>query len=291
MRQAVRLTMKQTSKLALFASSLALATFAVFGGCANNTDSETLWVFAASSLTDAFTEIADAFERANPEIEVLTQFAGSSQLATQIASGAPADVFASANEAVMATVLPEGELTRDRTANEEGGKWYIQGEVRGDRTANEDFGLLESVIFVRNELVVAVPAGNPMGISSISDLSNSNLLLAICDKSVPCGALAHEAATAAGITLSADTEEASVRAVLTKLLLGEVDAGLVYKSDVRATPLIAIAISPPPANTYPISAVSDNPDAAAFVKFVLSPEAQKILAAHDFVSVQELPAQ
>ena len=234
----------------------------LLGSCGSDSDRETLWVFAASSLTDAFTEIADAFEQANPGIEVRTQFAGSSQLAAQIASGAPADVFASANEIVMATVLPGGELA---------GTGFSQPET-----------------FARNELVIAVPADNPQGISSIADLTDNDLLLAICDKGVPCGTLAHETASAAGIELRPDTEEANVRAVLAKLLLGEVDAGLVYESDVVATPQIAIPISPPPTTNYPIAVVSGNPDATAFAEFVLSQEVQRILAEHGFTPVVNL---
>ena len=242
-------------------TSLVLSVFFILGllgSCGSDNDSETLWVFAASSLTDAFTEIADAFENANPDIEVQTQFAGSSQLAAQIASGAPADVFASANEAVMETLLPGGELARTEFS--------------------------QPATFARNELVIAVPAGNPKGISSSADLADNDLLLAICDRGVPCGTLAHEAAASAGIELRPDTEEANVRAVLAKLLLGEVDAGLVYRSDVVATPLLAIPISPAHTNNYPIAAVAGNPDAAAFVEFVLSQETQQILVNHGFAT-------
>ena len=274
-------------------SLLILAAFAIFSGCSSNNDRDALWVFAASSLTDAFTEIADAFENANPDIEVQTQFAGSSQLAAQIASGAPADVFASANEAVMETLLPGGEL------------------------AGTEFS--QPATFARNELVIAVPAGNPKGISSIAALTDRDLLLAICNDGVPCGTLAHEAAASAGINLRPDTEEANVRAVLAKLLLGEVDAGLVYRSDVvvvtRSTtggnsaaregsakssnensanseapdtqssaPVTAIPISPAHTNNYPIASVAGNPDAAAFVEFVLSQETQQILVNHGFAT-------
>lgn len=263
----------------------------LLGNCASDSDRETLWVFAASSLTDAFTEIADAFEQANSDIEVKTQFAGSSQLAAQIASGAPAEVFASANEAVMATILPGGELAGT--------------------------GFSQSATFARNELVIAVPAANPKGISSITDLADNDLLLAICNDGVPCGTLAHEAAASAGIDLRPDTEETNVRAVLAKLLLGEVDAGLVYKSDVVAVsrstargnsaasnsensanseasgaqssaPVIAMPIFPSPTNDYPIAVVSGNPDASAFAEFVLSPEAQQILAEHGLAPVANL---
>ena len=283
----------------LLSTSLALAVFAFFGGCSSNNDRDALWVFAASSLTDAFTEIADAFENTNPDIEVQTQFAGSSQMAAQIASGAPTDVFASANEAVMETILPGGELAGSKFS--------------------------QPVVFTRNELVIAVPAGNPKGISSIADLADNDLLLAICDRGVPCATLAHEAAASAGIELRPDTEEANVRAVLAKLLLGEVDAGLVYRSDVVAVtrsttggnsaaregsakssnenlanseapdtqssaPVTAIPISPAQTNNYPIAAAAGNPDAAAFVEFVLSQEAQQILANHGFAAIGDTSA-
>ena len=254
-------------------TSLALAVFTFFGGCSSSNDSDALWVFAASSLTDAFTEIADAFENANPNIEVQTQFAGSSQLAAQIASGAPADVFASANEAVMETLLPGGELAGTTV------------QTGASRASEESALFFRHATFARNELVIAVPAGNPKGISSIADLADNDLLLAICDRGVPCGTLAHEAAASAGIDLRPDTEEANVRAVLAKLLLGEVDAGLVYRSDVVATPLLAIPVSPVHTNNYPIAAVAGNPDAAAFVEFVLSQEAQQILANHGFAPI------
>ena len=257
-------------------SLLILAAFAILGGCSSNNDSETLWVFAASSLTDALTEIADAFERANPDIEVQTQFAGSSQLAAQIASGAPADVFASANEAVMETILPGGELAVTRAQN---------GTSQGN-----DAEFSQPATFARNELVIAVPSDNPKGISSIADLTDRDLLLAICNDGVPCGTLAHKAATAAGIELRPDTEEANVRAVLAKLLLGEVDAGLIYRSDVVATPLLAIPISPAHTNNYPIASVTGNPDAIAFVEFVLSQEAQQILANLGFATTDSLSA-
>lgn len=271
-------------------TSLTLSVFFILGllgSCASDSDRETLWVFAASSLTDAFTEIAEAFEQANPDIEVRTQFAGSSQLAAQIASGAPADVFASANEAVMETLLPGGELARTEFS--------------------------QPVVFARNELVIAVPADNSKGISSIADLADNDLLLAICDRGVPCGTLAREAAEAANIDLRPDTEEANVRAVLAKLLLEEVDAGLIYKSDIVAVargttrgssaessseasdtqsspPVIAIPISPTPTNNYPIASVTGNPAATAFVEFVLSQEAQQILADQGFAPIENPPA-
>ena len=286
----LEVTAKQRRRQRRAKTSLMLSVFFILGllgSCASNSDRKTLWVFAASSLTDAFTEIADAFEQANPDIEVRTQFAGSSQLAAQIASGAPADVFASANEAVMETILPDGELARTEIS--------------------------QPVVFARNELVIAVPADNPKGISNIADLADNDLLLAVCDRGVPCGTLAREAAESAGINLRPDTEEANVRAVLAKLLLGEVDAGLIYKSDVvavarstardgsaessseasvtqSADPVIAIPISPTHTNNYPIASVTDNPAATAFVEFVLSQEAQQILVNQGFTAIENHPA-
>ena len=229
-------------------------------------------------------------------------------MAAQIASGAPADVFASANEAVMETILPGGELAGTTV------------QTGASRASEESALFFRHATFARNELVIAVPAGNPKGISSIADLADNDLLLAICDRGVPCGTLAHEAAASAGIDLRPDTEEANVRAVLAKLLLGEVDAGLVYRSDVVAVtrsttggnsaaregstkssnensanseapdtqssaPVTAIPISPAHTNNYPIASVAGNPDAAAFVEFVLSQEAQQILANHGFAPI------
>ena len=298
----LEVTAKQRRRQRRAKTSLVLSVFFILGllgSCASGSDRETLWVFAASSLTDAFTEIAEAFEQANPNIEVRTQFAGSSQLAAQIASGAPADVFASANEAVMETLLPGGELARTEFS--------------------------QPATFARNELVIAVPTDNPKGISSLADLADNDLLLAICDRGVPCGTLAREAAESAGIDLRPDTEEANVRAVLAKLLLGEVDAGLIYKSDVvavargtargnsvagdgsassnssaesnnetldtqSAAPVIAIPISPTHTNNYPIASVTGNPAATAFVEFVLSQEAQQILVNHGFAAIENPPA-
>jgi len=205
--------------------ALALAGWLLSSCGAGSARGATLTVFAASSLTDVFEEIAQAFESQHPEVEVRLQFAGSSQLATQIMAGAPADVFASANEVVMTALLEE--ISSDR--------WRAPQ------------------IFTRNELVLAVAAGNPYGVSGLGDLpqqasqdqpqqagegqsdSAADIILAVCDPGVPCGSLTAEAASQAGVSLRPSTYEANVRAVLAKLILGEVDAGLVYKSDLAST--------------------------------------------------------
>lgn len=259
-------------------AALALAG-SLLGSCGNGSgQGSTLNVFAASSLTDAFEEISQAFEDQYPDVKVRLQFAGSSQLATQIIAGAPVDVFASANEIVMAALLEETSSDR----------------------------LLAPQSFARNELVIAVPAGNPHGISDLRDLplqtsqeqadSAADIILAVCDPNVPCGSLATEAASQAGVSLRPSTYEANVRAVLAKLILGEVDVGLIYKSDIASTQraddnggrsaggqrLEYIQISPTPLANYPVAAAGDNPTADAFVEFLLSFQGQQILSSYGF---------
>lgn len=240
--------------------------------CGNGSASSSiLRVSAASSLTDVFEEIIPAFEAQNPDVEVRSQFAGSSQLATQIMAGSPVDVFAAANEAVMAALLD-------------------------DLSGSASTQFLPPQIFAQNELVIAVPAGNPHNISGIQDIphqsnSTKDIVLAVCAAEVPCGTLAEQAASQAGVVLRPNTYEANVRAVLAKLILGEVDVGLVYKSDVMAVsqsgnadePRIEyIAISPAPIADYPVAARADNPMASAFVEFLRSHQAQQIFSSYGF---------
>ncbi len=249
------------------AVSGAAVSGAVLSSCGGTSaDDNTLRVFAAASLTDAFADIAQAFELRHPGVDVGLQFAGSTQLATQIAAGAPADVFASANQSIMQSWLEQN------------------GGTPPDARPSPQ-------VFARNELVIAVPADNPHDISSLADLPNqksgSNIALAICDSAVPCGSLTAQAAAQAGVQLRPSTYETNVRAVLSKLTLGEVDAGLVYASDLAAIDrLTHIAISPAPLADYPAVALSDNPAAADFVDFLLSPQAQKILSDHGLRSVR-----
>ncbi|MXZ31686.1 MAG: molybdate ABC transporter substrate-binding protein [Acidimicrobiia bacterium] len=205
-------------------------------------------VFAASSLTDVFGDIAAAFEAARPDVEVTLQFAGSSRLATQINAGAPADVFASADA---------------RTA----------ARVDAQRVT----------VFARNRLAVAVPPGNPADVNGLASLTDRELVLAICAPEVPCGTLT-ERVGGPGLVAAADTREPGVRGVLTKVLLGEVDAGMVYVTDVLAAgdAVAGIPIDHPASTPYSLALLSDSPEAAAFVDFVLSPTAQELLAAAGF---------
>ena len=216
----------------------------------------TLTVLAAASLTDVFAVLGEQLEAANPQLEVRFSFAGSSALAAQVLQGAPADVLATADEQQMARVA--------------------------------DAGLVDApAVFAENPLVLVVPAENPAGIEQpagrdgvpgLADLLPADLALAVCAPEVPCGAAAEEVLAASGTPATPDTYEDDVRAVLTKVVLGEVDAGLVYRSDVRA---FAFGESSAAVNRYPIGVLegAGNPAAArAFVDLVRSAAGQRALA-------------
>jgi molybdate transport system substrate-binding protein len=246
--------------------ALAVALLAGCGGTSPSDDaasapssggelSGTITVFAAASLTDVFGKLGDQLMADNPDLDVVFNFAGSSALATQITQGAPADVFASANEAQMKVVSDAGLQAGDPT------------------------------IFTENVLEIAVPKGNPAKITGLADFAKPDLTLAICAPAVPCGAAATKVFEAAGIAAQPDTLEEDVKAALTKVQLGEVDAALVYATDVLAAGDKVEGIEFPEAekaiNEYPICTLkaATNPDAAqAFVDLVDSDEGQKALA-------------
>lgn len=219
----------------------------------------TLTVFAAASLTGVFTDLGNQLKAANPGLQVRFDFAGSSTLATQLTQGAPADVFASANEAQMKVVTDAGLQTAAPT------------------------------IFTENVLEIAVPKGNPGHVTGLADFARPDLTLAICAPEVPCGAAARKVFQATGITAVPDTEEEDVKAALTKVQLGEVDAALVYATDVQAAGSEVAGIPFPEAeqaiNEYPICTLkaAPNPEAArAFVDLVQSAEGQQALTAAGF---------
>ncbi len=218
------------------------------GGDQRSAERGGVTVFAASSLTDVFGEIATAFETARPDVDVTLQFAGSSRLATQINAGAPADVFAAADERSAAQV-----------------------DAR------------QATVFARNRLAITTPPDNPAGVTGLDSLTHGDLVLALCAPDVPCGALAEQVG-GPELVAAADTREPNVRGVLTKVLLGEVDAGVVYTTDVAAAgdAVRGFAIDHPAGTAYPLVLLSDSPEAAAFVDFVLSPPAQELLAAAGF---------
>lgn len=216
-------------------------------------------VFAAASLTEAFTQIGEDFEAANPGVTVTLNFAGSSTLAQQINEGAPADVFASANPANMTLVADAGNT---------------------DGTP---------ITFARNQLVIAAPAGNPEGIAELADLADPDLKVAVCAEQVPCGEAAQTVLAASGVELTPATFEQDVRAALTKLTLGEVDAALVYQTDVAIAESDVDGIEFPEStdavNDYPIVVLGEAPNsatAAAFVDHVLAEDGQAVLAAAGF---------
>lgn len=216
-------------------------------------------VFAAASLTEAFGTIGADFEATHPGTKVRLNFAGSSALARQINQGAPADVFASAAPAAMKQV---GDA----------------GGVAG-----------QPVTFVRNRLEIAVPRGNPARITGLADFAVAEHTIALCAEQVPCGAAARTVFGAAGTTAAPDTLEQDVKAVLTKVRLGEVDAALVYRTDVRAAAGDVEGIEFPESgraiNDYPIAALARAPNAAgaaAFVRYVLSDRGRAVLGAAGF---------
>ena len=216
-------------------------------------------VFAAASLTKAFTEIGMAFEEANPDADVQFNFAGSSTLAQQINQGAPVDVFASASPKQMQAVVDAGNATGEGT------------------------------VFVQNTLQIVVPAGNPAGVTGLADFGKQELAIALCAEQVPCGDAALQALQAAGVTPAPDTLEQDVKAVLTKVMLNEADAGLVYRTDVLSAGHGVEGIDFPEAaqavNEYPIVTLAGAPNAQgaqAFVDYVLSDDAKAVLARSGF---------
>lgn len=234
----------------------------VLTGCGRETafdDGEVL-VSAAASLTDAFGEIETEFEAANPSIDVLLNVGPSSGLREQILEGAPADVFASANTSNMDQVVEAGEAA-------------------------------DPQIFVRNLLQIAVPFGNPAGVSGLEDFADEKLLIGLCAEDVPCGNFGRTALDSAGVVPVIDTNEPDVRALLTKIEAGELDAGITYVTDVLSTAGAVEGVDIPEEFNviadYPIATLVNAPNrdaAAAFVTYVLSDDGQAILNSYGFSS-------
>jgi molybdate transport system substrate-binding protein len=215
-------------------------------------------VFAAASLTDAFTELGAAFEAAHPDTAARFSFAGSSDLVAQIEAGAPADVFAAADLDTMDRLVASGHA-----------------------------GAPER--FATNRLAIITAAGNPEGITAVADLAAPDLVVVTCAAEVPCGAYSQELFANAGVSVTPRSYEENVKGVANKVTLGEADAGIVYTTDVVAAGDRAAGVDiPADVNVvadYPIVATAGAADpeaAAAFVDFVLDPEGQAILADHGF---------
>jgi molybdate transport system substrate-binding protein len=218
----------------------------------------TLTVLAAASLQGSFTQIGKQFEAAHPGVTVKFSFGASSSLATEITGGAPADVFASAAPANMDTVVNAGDASKP-------------------------------VDFAKNTAEVAVPPSNPAGVSSVNDLAKSSVKVALCEPQVPCGVVAAEVFKNVGITVKPVTLQANVTATLTQVETGNVDAGMVYVTDVKGAGSkvkgVVIPASENASTEYPIATVSSSTQLAsaqAFVAYVLSPAGQSVLSAAGF---------
>lgn len=229
------------------------------GSCADAKGAEEIVVSAAASLTDVFAEIETSFETANPEVDVTLNLAGSSALREQILEGAPVDVFASADRSNMDEVEEAGRLV---------------GEAR---------------LFASNLLQIAVPSGNPAMIEGLADFARDDLLIGLCAVEVPCGALARMALARAGVTPIVDTNEPDVRALLTRIEVGELDAGITYVTDVTSSHGAVDGVAIPedvnvPAE-YMIGVVEQGGNtegADRFVGFVVSEQGRSILARYGF---------
>lgn len=252
------------------AAAGALAAAAVLAACANGGGTtggatatggatggagatETLTVFAAASLTETFQQLADRYEQDNPGVAVSLVFDGSSGLARQINDGAPADVFASADVKNMDSVVEAGNAQ-------------------------------EPVPIASNHLQIAVPADNPGNVEGLADLADPEVSVALCQPAVPCGQLAEQVQEMSGVDIAPVTEESDVKSVLTKVRLNEVDAGLVYTTDVQAAGDEVRGIDLPadasPSTVYPMAVLTAAPNpeqAQEFSQLVTSDDGRRIL--------------
>lgn len=234
----------------------------------------TLNVFAAASLTESFNEIASVYHQMHPNVTIKPNYNGSQLLEQQIANGAPADVFASADIANM--------------------------------TKASDAGLVSaSQVFVKNRLVVILPTSNPGNIKSLKDLAKKGIKIDLEASTVPAGKYSRQALDnlsrspnygsgyASAVLANVVSLEDNVKAVVQKVQLGEADAGFVYRTDVTAAVASKLAVIdiPDPYNViaeYSIAVVKSSThqsDAQAFINFVLSPAGQAILAKYHFITV------
>lgn len=238
------------------AAALLLLGAAVTAGCSPGVDAATatLTVSAASSLTDAFGDLATRFEEQHPGVDVVLNLAGSSALAEQVNAGAPVDVLATASATTMAAVVDAGNAARPTA-------------------------------FATNRLTIAVPPGNPREIGALADLAAPGIRTAICAPEVPCGAATAELLARARLTIDVATLDPDVRSVLGRVTADEVDAGIVYVTDVRAADGAAGEVAVPEdvnvSTDYLVAEVADAEEPAlarAFVDLVTGPTGQRVLA-------------
>lgn len=248
-----------------------------------HTETKQLTIFAASSLNEAFSEIGDAYHVLHPETTIVLNLAGSQQLLQQLVQGAPADIFASASSSQMDKAVAAGLINPT--------------EVR---------------IFTKNKLVIIAAKADPALVRTMEDLANPGLKLVLAAKEVPAGAYAlqflENTTHVAGfppdfkekVLTNIVSYEENVRAVFSKVTLGEADAGIVYHSDVTASGIsnttgakVAVVEIPDSLNiiaTYPVAVLTGSSQSEAaqqFIDFLLSHEAQSILAQHGFTPVSQ----
>jgi molybdate transport system substrate-binding protein len=255
-------------RFTLIAAGLAAAAVAGCSSSSTGTSSSpspsaapvSITVFAAASLTETFTQLGKQFEAAHPGDTVKFSFGPSSGLATQITSGAPADVFASAAPANMDTVVSAGDASNPQN-------------------------------FAKNTMEVATPPNNPANVTSVNDLAKKSVKVALCQPQVPCGVVAAEVFKNAGITVKPVTLQPDVKSVLTQVETGNVDAGMVYVTDVKAAGTkvhgVTIPASDNASTLYPIATISSSKHesvAKEFVDYVLSPAGQQVLTTAGFQS-------
>ena len=247
----------------LIAAGAAAALILVVSGCgsdsgtpsASSASTTTLTVFAAASLKNTFTTLGQQFEASHTGTKVTFNFAGSSDLVTQLQQGAPADVFASADTKNM------------------------------DKATGDNLVDGTPVVFASNTLEIAVPPDNPADVASFQDLTKAGVKVVVCAPAVPCGSATEKIEAATGITLKPVSEESAVTDVLNKVQTGEADAGLVYVTDVKGAgdkvKGVPFPESKEAVNEYPIAALtaSENKDLAKqFTELVIGPDGQQVLA-------------
>jgi molybdate transport system substrate-binding protein len=227
-------------------------------GPSSSAEAGSITVYAAASLTEAFSTIGKQFQAAHPGTKITFNFDASSTLATQIDQGAPADVFASAAPGNMTAVVQAGNAAAAR-------------------------------VFVTNRAEIATPPGNPKRIASVADLADSGVKVALCDAAVPCGVVTASVLSKAGVSLTPASREENVKAALAKVEIDEVDAAIVYVTDVKAAGSKVVGVPIPDAQNastqYPIAPLTHSRNrllAQAFVADVLSPAGIAVLTAAGF---------
>jgi molybdate transport system substrate-binding protein len=243
-------------------AGLALTGLVLASCCTDGkTDGVALEVLAAQSLSGVFPRLKAAYEEGHAHTTVAASFAGSSLLATQIEQGAPADIFISADESNLKKVVGAA-LTRGAAS-----------------------------VVARNSLQIIVAPGNPKHVATLADLGRPGLRVALCDRAVPCGSYADQAFAKAGATRPGASGETNVAGVVTKVTIGEADAGVVYVTDVRAAGAKAAGVAIPPSENVPaayfavvLKSSTHAKEAAGFLAFLMSAEGQRLLRAAGFAA-------